>query len=314
MKQKSITKVLKVCDKTMKQMKEYYEYSKRDKMPPYSFFQADDGETVVTLYTSGKVVFQGKDADLASDFWIETEKINSGANALIEKDKKKENKSEVILPFNINSIGSDEVGTGDFFGPIVVSASYVSYEDIDFLTSLGVRDSKKLTDDKILKVVPLLIKRIPYYSLILDNKSYNENYSNDMNMNRIKAVLHNKVLCEMVNRGYKYDYVVVDQFEYPKSYFNHIKEAKYKFNDIFFMTKAEDKCLSVACSSMISRYIFLNEMKKLNKKYNVVFPLGASSQVDLVFKNLVEIYGIDEAKNFCKLNFNNYKKWCDRND
>ena len=32
------------------------------------------------------------------------------------------------------------------------------------------------------------------------------------------------------------------------------------------MTKAEDKNLSVACASIISRYVFLNEKKKLEEK------------------------------------------------
>ena len=91
MKQKAITKVLKVCDKTKEQMIEFFEYSKREKTPPYAIFQAIDGDTIVTMYDSGKVVFQGKDADLASDYWIETEKINSGKNGLIEKKEKSRN-------------------------------------------------------------------------------------------------------------------------------------------------------------------------------------------------------------------------------
>ena len=142
MKPKAITKVLKVCDKTKEQMIEFFEYSKREKTPPYAIFQAVDGDTIVTLYESGKVVFQGIDADLASDYWIETEKINSGNNALVEKKEKEKKDDEKVLPIRINSIGSDEVGTGDYFGPIVVTSAYVSKENIDFLIDLKVKDSK----------------------------------------------------------------------------------------------------------------------------------------------------------------------------
>ena len=63
--------------------------------------------------------------------------------------------------YNCTSIGSDEVGTGDYFGPIVVTAAYVTKKDIPFLEELGVRDSKKITDEHILKTVPEIIKRIP---------------------------------------------------------------------------------------------------------------------------------------------------------
>ena len=61
MQQTTIT--LKVSDKTKTQMIEFFEGLKREKTPPYAVFQAQDGDTVVTLYESGKVVFQGKDAD-----------------------------------------------------------------------------------------------------------------------------------------------------------------------------------------------------------------------------------------------------------
>lgn len=310
MKPKAITKVLKVCDKTKEQMIEFFEYSKREKTPPYAIFQAIDGDTIVTLYESGKVVFQGIDADLASDYWIETERINSGNNALIEKKEKEKKDDEKILPIRINSIGSDEVGTGDYFGPIVVTSAYVSKENIDFLLDLRVKDSKKLTDDQILKIVPEIIKKIPYHTLVLTNKQYNEYYSENMNMNKIKAVLHNKVLYELIkDNKYLYDYVVVDQFEYPKSYYNHIKESKNQVKNIFFMTKAEDKCLSVACASMISRYIFLQEMKKLEKEINMPIPKGASSLVDETAKKIIDKYGFEKLENIAKLNFKNTSKF-----
>ena len=161
MKQKVITKVLNVSEKTKNMMIEYFNDYKREKTPPYAIFQADDGGTVVTLYNSGKCVFQGFDADLSSLFWIETEKINSGsAQVTSSSDKKNEEKKERRLPLRISSIGSDEVGTGDYFGPMVVTASYVSKEDIDFLLELKVKDSKKLTDNDILKIVPKIIERI----------------------------------------------------------------------------------------------------------------------------------------------------------
>jgi len=91
MQQTTIT--LKVCDKTKEQMIDFFKDLKREKTPPYAVFQAQDGDTVVTLYESGKVVFQGKDADLSSDFWIATERINSGsAQTTDSREKKQEEK------------------------------------------------------------------------------------------------------------------------------------------------------------------------------------------------------------------------------
>ena len=310
MKQKVITKVLVVSDKTKEMMVDYFSDFKRDKTPPYAILQADDGGTVVTLYESGKAVFQGFDADLAADFWIETEKINSGSAKVTssdEKEKKKE--TEKKLPIRINSIGSDEVGTGDYFGPIVVTATYVSKDNIDFLLELGVKDSKKMSDSDIKKVVPEVIKKIPYQTFVLTNKQYNEVYNNEMNMNKMKAILHNKVLSGFVNKDkYNYDYIVVDQFENPKSYYNHLSEAKFKVYGITFLTKAEDQCLSVACASIISRYIFLNEIDKMSKDIGMDIPKGASDLVDSFGKEVVKKYGTDKLKEIAKLNFKNTEK------
>ena len=76
-------------------MSEFYLDMKREKTPQYALFQAQDGDTVVTLYESGKAVFQGNDADLASEYWIETEKINSGKAIVTNSETKKKHLYEV---------------------------------------------------------------------------------------------------------------------------------------------------------------------------------------------------------------------------
>lgn len=307
---KVITKVLVVGEKTKEMMIDYFDEFKREKTPQYAILQADDGDTVVTLYNSGKAVFQGRDADLAADFWIETEKINSGTAKVTSSDNKKEKKEvERKLPIRISSIGSDEVGTGDFFGPIVVSATYVDKANVDFLLDLGVKDSKKMNDSEIIKVVPEIIKKIPYNTFVLTNKQYNEMYSSDMNMNKMKAILHNKVLAGFANKEkYPYEYAVVDQFENPRSYYFHLKDASFKVYNITFLTKAEDQCLSVACASLISRYIFLREMDKISKDLGMVLPKGAGDIVNTVGMDIVKKYGKNKLPEIAKMNFKNVEK------
>ena len=239
---------------------------------------------------------------------VETEKINSGsATTTNSNDKKKDDKKEKKIALRINSIGSDEVGTGDYFGPIVVTASYVSRENIDFLLDLKVKDSKKLSDSDILKIVPEIIKKIPYKTFILSNKEYNTLYKN-YNMNAMKAILHNKVLYSLKSANYNYDYIVVDQFENSNSYYKHISSSSRQVKDIFFLTKAEDQCLSVACSSLISRYIFLKEMDKLSSSIGINLPKGAGPFVDDVGRDIVSKFGKDKLVEIAKLNFKNTDK------
>ena len=304
MKNKTITKVIRVDNETKKLMNDFYKDTKRDKTPPYAIFQADTGDTIVTLYESGKAMFQGVSADIEAGMWESIGKDKENIDYFIDREEVKEKKEETTIPIDISSVGSDEVGTGDYYGPIVVTASYVNKDDIPFLTELGVKDSKKLSDEQILKIVPKIIKKIKYKTIMLSNKEYNKNYGKDMNMNKIKAVLHNKVLTEMVKDN-EYDYIVVDQFEPESSYYKHLSEVPSPLKGITFITNAEDKCLSVACSSLISRYIFVKEIDKLGDKYGIFLPKGANYYVEDVGIKLVEKYGVNVLKEVAKLNFSN---------
>ena len=51
--------VIKVNDEVKQKMIEYYKDKMRDKKIPYAVFQAKDEDTVITMYESGKVMFQG---------------------------------------------------------------------------------------------------------------------------------------------------------------------------------------------------------------------------------------------------------------
>lgn len=306
MKQQTI--VFKVSDNIKEKMIDHYALIKRDKTPPYAIFQALEADTIVTLYESGKVMFQGISADIDANMWKDLERSINHRDIDTETDKKEKKKEEEkdLRFINVPTIGSDETGTGDYFGPVVVAATYVGKEHFNLLQDLGVRDSKKITDDKIIKIAPVLMKNLPYVSYILSNKDYN---ARPTNMNQIKAVLHNKVLCELLKKGnFQYQYIVVDQFCYPKNYFTYIKDTKEKVTKLTFTTKAEDKCLSVAAASIISRYILINEFKKMEEDLKIFLKKGAGAEVDKIGAQIVKHYGKDKLQAIAKLNFKNTDK------
>ena len=96
-KQKTI--VYKISDNTMNEMKEYFEDKKRLKTPPYAVFQADEADTVVTLYESGKVMFQGISADIDAAMWKERESFLNNGKVVTEltKNKKKDKKDKKMI-------------------------------------------------------------------------------------------------------------------------------------------------------------------------------------------------------------------------
>lgn len=295
-----MNKVIKVSDKTRDKMIEYYKDKKRNKEIPYVVFQAEDMDTVITMYTSGKVMFQGVSADVDAAMWLEMD----GQSLHLTPNKEEEKKY-----YYCDSVGSDEVGTGDYFGPIVVTASYVTKEDIPFLEKLGIRDSKKVSDETILKVAPLIAKQIKYKSIILSNKEYNERHGKDNNMNKIKAIMHNKALWSLIkDENPKYDYIIVDEFAKENRYYGYLSETNEIQRDITFMTKAEDKNMAVACSSIISRYIFLKEFDELCDSIHIPLPKGAGRDVDTIGEEVVLKYGKDKLNEIAKLNFKNTER------
>ena len=289
--------VIKVDDDTKKEMIEYYKDKMRDKKIPYVVFQAQEEDTVITMYESGKVMFQGKSADIDASHWgIEIEE---------KKQAKEETRKKYDKYYHSNSIGSDEVGTGDYFGPIVVTATYVEKDDIEFLEGLGVMDSKKISDDKIRDIAPKIAKKIKYKSIILKNEEYNEKYGTNFNLNKIKSIMHNNVLYQLANEIKEYDYIIVDQFAYEESYYNYLKGIDKVQRGITFITKAEDKNMAVACGAIISRYLFLKEFDKLSDEVHVPLPKGAGADVDKIGEELVEKYGEEILNKVAKKNFKN---------
>lgn len=287
--------VIKVDEETKQKMIAYYKDKIRDKKIPYAIFQAQEEDTVITLYESGKAMFQGISADVDASMW-----------AMLQ-DKKEETNNEEDL-YHITSIGSDEVGTGDYFGPVVVCAAYVNIEDIKFLEELKVKDSKEITDDYIRKIAPTIAKKIDYELLVLSNKEYNEKYKTIKNINKIKAIMHNKVLYTLHQRHSDCNKIIIDEFAKENSYFNYLKEVTNVERNLIFTPKAENKNMAVGAAAILARFTFLEIMDKLSDKYHEPLLKGASSEVDKQAERLIEKYGKEVLEDIAKLHFINTER------
>lgn len=288
--------VIKVDEETKQKMIAYYKDKIRDKKIPYAIFQAQEEDTVITLYESGKAMFQGISADVDASMW-----------AMLQDKTKEETNNEEDL-YHITSIGSDEVGTGDYFGPVVVCAAYVNIEDIKFLEELKVKDSKQTTDDYIRKIAPTIAKKIDYELLVLSNKEYNEKYKTIKNINKIKAIMHNKVLYTLHQRHSDCNKIIIDEFAKENSYFNYLKEVTNVERNLIFTPKAENKNMAVGAAAILARFTFLEIMDKLSDKYHEPLLKGASSEVDKQAERLIEKYGKEVLDDIAKLHFINTER------
>lgn len=244
--------------------------------------------SVCTVYSTGKIVFQGR------------ESFEGIVSLIKESDVKK------ISPH----LGVDEVGKGDYFGPLVVVGCLVNSDFMDRFCSLGIMDSKRLSDEKILRMF-LELKEYPYYySSIVYPQEYNELVRDIGNVAIVLARQHSKViemaLKDLKTKGVRCDYVVIDQFSNAKSRVSNELGALGKSIKVYQFHKGESD-VAVAGASVLARGIFLREMEKMSEKYGIEFPKGASDVIDFA-KSFVMRYGEEELVKVAKVTFKTTKK------
>jgi ribonuclease HIII len=247
-------------------------------------FKSEHG-AVATLYSSGKLVIQGKE----------------NLNSVISHLKASKGESETIQPH----IGVDEVGKGDYFGPMVVVACYVNNEFADKISHLGFADSKRFTDKKI-KELYNHVKEYPYYyfSVLMPSK-YNDVVNEVGNVSIVLAREHSKciemALKDLKAKNVPCKSVVIDQFSSSKyRILDELGELGKKVEVKQFHKGESD--IAVAAASIIARGIFVEEFEKMNEKYDFDFPKGASNVVDSAL-NFVRVHGREELRNVAKVGF-----------
>ncbi|WP_042354844.1 ribonuclease HIII [Bacillus rubiinfantis] len=307
--------VVLICEKDeIEEMKNYYRKQVTDKNPPGSIFTAKTTGCSITAYRSGKVLFQGANCESEAEKWrVSDGKKQKPAGAGTTAKAKNTAKNTLPAGFNkLSVIGSDEVGTGDYFGPITVVAAYVKSENIPLLKELGVKDSKELNDEKIIAIAKVIKDVIPFSLMTLKNEKYNVvQQQAGMTQGKMKALLHNQAILNVLRKisPDKPDAVLIDQFVQPSTYFQHLKGQKeIAREDVYFSTKAEGIHLAVAAASILARYAFIQYIDKLSGSAGFPIPKGAGAHVDEAAAKLILQKGRQSLGQFVKLHFANTDK------
>lgn len=279
----------------------YRDYEKSNNNEHIRFFAKTEFLSV-SVYKTGKVMFQGNDAEVEYNMWVVMLDLKQ------EETKVVKSKIPSVKDYFYPSIGSDEVGTGDFFGPITVCAACLKIDDIDFVKGLGIDDSKKLTDEKILVIGDQLKDRITYSLLVLHNEKYNDLVHRGFNMNKIKAYLHNKAIINLLGKINGTPEVIIDQFAEESLYFRYLSDEQKVYRNVTLTTKAESKYASVAIGSILARYAFLKHFDNLSKDAGYHLLKGAGSEVDKVAARMIKDKGVNFLNSYAKLNFKNLEK------
>jgi ribonuclease HIII len=201
----------------------------------------------------------------------------------------------------IERIGIDESGKGDYFGPLVIAAVFVDATTQGELRLIGVRDSKKLSDGRVLEMAPDIRTVCPHSVIAIGPQKYNELYAKIKNLNRLLAWGHAKALENLLERGITCERAISDQFGDERLILNALQE---KGQTILLeqRTKAESD-VAVAAASIVARAEFLLRLKRLSSEVGTTLPKGASPAVEIAAKMVIKKHGQERLGSVAKLHF-----------
>lgn len=269
----------------------------------FNFFEKDHAiyaarleNVTVIFYKKGKIVIQGPNIEkfLRDILGIEYP-FKRGGQQKLDWDRS----------HWTTWIGTDESGKGDYFGPLVVAGVKMDRIDVDLLSSVGVKDSKSVSDTEIDKLSGFLKGQVSWNIVAIGPERYNDLYKNIRNVNKLLAWGHARVI-ENILEKVPCNYAFTDQFG-DKSFVKKALMEKGKKIELYQEPKAESD-VAVAAASILARSEFLSRLKGLGKKYDMTLPKGASEKVEISARKFVEKYGDDKLKKVAKLHFRTTKK------
>jgi ribonuclease HIII len=202
-------------------------------------------------------------------------------------------------------LGIDESGKGDFFGPLVIAGVMADPREAETLLGWGVRDSKKISDNRILELSRRITDEFVHTIVVIGPEKYNELYGKIKNLNRLLAWGHSRVI-ENIAEKHTPDLAVSDKFGRADSIENALMKNGQKIK-LIQQVRAES-ITQVAAASILARAKFVEYMKRLSDQYGMKIPLGAGTPVDEAGRRLAAKHGPDIFGKVAKLHFKNLKK------
>lgn len=268
-----------------------------------------DGKTSISvdLFTTGRALIQGKPGELQNQLkaWWDTRKTSTTLPAA-----GKTTQSSIIEIPAITAkknftgkarIGLDESGKGDYFGPLVIAGAFVDEKTEDKLVALGVRDSKQLSNNRIMTLAEQIKTLCPHFVVPIAPTRYNELYAKVKNLNRLLAWGHAWTLENLLEKV-SCNLAIVDKFG-DESYVRAVLKEKGRQITVIQQTHAEDD-IAVAAASILARVRFVEDTEQLSKKVAKILPKGASDpSIVVIGRELVAEYGKEILVEIAKLHF-----------
>ena len=275
---------------------------------PYAHFGAEHrGEKVnVAVYTSGKLVVQGRGTTDFVQFYLEPQLLGEA----------KLGYEHILDPTMLEPrIGVDESGKGDFFGPLVTAGVFIDEAAARNMMEIGVRDSKMIKSDARIAEIAKEIRSTTGCLadvVAMGPEKYNQLHAKMGNVNDILGWGHARIIenllgrVDSVNGGPGCRKAISDQFGNKRIVQNALM-ARCKKIELVQRHKAESD-LAVAAASIIARDEFVKRLRKLGKEFGIELPKCASAAVVEAGRELVSKHGREALAKVAKMHFRTSQK------
>jgi ribonuclease HIII len=259
-------------------------------------WQARGAGVVASLYSSGKLVVQGAGSAEFCERFLRG-KTPRGAPAAVAAD----------LPPAAGSLGSDEAGKGDTFGPLCVVAVAVDAAAASELSAAQVADSKTLSDARVLALAAHFAPLLPHEKRVLPPADYNAAWlAAGRNVNRLLARLHAECLAALRART-GVSVAVVDRFAADEPVTRALGAASPGM--LVIEVPRAERHLAVAAASILARNAFVEGLAALEAEWAVDLPLGSGAPIPAALRRFVEIHGRERLGAVAKLHFQNVQRF-----
>jgi len=252
----------------------------------------------LVCYRSGKLVVQGNDvADFATRFLggFATAAAKTAAAAAAR------------LPFTGPTIGSDEAGKGDYFGPLVVAAVFGEPgEGAAELQAMGVADSKTLSDLRMFPMAERIERAFDCEVRELAPADYNDRWKSEPNVNHLLADLHADALATLLRRHPGAN-LVVDRFGDEKLIAARLQRLQAPAGDLLMVPQAEAHPV-VGAASIVARVRFVEGYRRCEEEAGTELHKGAGEPVDAAARRVFAIGGAPLLRRVAKLHFKNSQR------
>ena len=200
-------------------------------------------------------------------------------------------------------IGTDESGKGDYFGPLVVAGVLVTTATRKELLSIGVKDTKRLSDPTIKKLAPAIKALCPHSIIVWTPPKYNKTYETRRHYGRLQRILaygHAQAI-ENILKHQPCQHVISDRLG-PERFLRRALTVRGIDIALEQRPHAEDD-IAVAAASILARDEYIVSLESLSAEYLIDLSRGASQKVIEAGREFALRYGPENLRDVAKLHF-----------